>query len=222
LGLAVLATLIGVAAGTLLGLIAAYRASWWDPLIMRTADVLLVFPAIVFALLILSVAGTNPYLVVFAVGLAHTPQVARVIRGAALDVTQRDFVKAAQIQGMPPRNVMLQEVLPNLVAPVMVELGLRLTYSIIFITGLSFIGLGEPPPAPDWGSMINENRIGLAINPWATFVPIIMIAIFAIGTNLFTDAIARVASGIEGRGERADESFMMSPAPIDTTPLTER
>jgi len=93
--------------------------------------------------------------------------------------------------------VMSGEILPNLITPLMVEAGLRLTYSIVIITGLSFIGFGLQPPAPNWGYMINENRIILTSNPWAVVAPAILIAILTVGLNTFTDAIARVALGIE-------------------------
>ena len=91
---------------------------------------------------------------------------ARVIRSATLEISERDFVKAVELWGIRRPTVMRSEVLPNLICPLMVELGLRLTYSIVIIAGLSFLGFGQPPPAPNWGLMINENRLGLAANPW--------------------------------------------------------
>jgi peptide/nickel transport system permease protein len=92
---------------------------------------------------------------------------------------------------------MRTELLPNLISPLMVELGLRLTYSIVLISGLSFLGFGQAPPAPNWGYMIQENRLGLGINPWAVVAPATLIAILTIGTNTFTDAVARVVIGVE-------------------------
>ncbi len=97
---------------------------------------------------------------------------------------------------------MAKEILPNLVTPLMVETGLRMTYSIVIIAGLSFIGFGIQPPAPDWGLMINENRIGLSENPWAVVAPAALIALLTIGLNTFTDAVARVALGVD-RAEQA-------------------
>jgi peptide/nickel transport system permease protein len=166
---------------------------------MRTVDVVLAFPQIVFALLLVSIIGPKVWLIVIAVGLGHLPQVARVIRAATLDLTERDFVKAIELEGVSPFKVMSGEILPNLVTPLMVEAGLRLTYSIVIITGLSFLGFGQAPPAPNWGYMIAENRYGLVTNPWATLAPAAMISILTIGTNTFSDAIARVSIGIEGR-----------------------
>jgi peptide/nickel transport system permease protein len=96
---------------------------------------------------------------------------------------------------------MLREILPSLITPLTVETGLRLTYSIIIVAGLSFLGFGQPPPAPNWGLMINENRIGLQLNPWGVVVPAALIAVLTIGTNTFSDAVARVALGVERRAE---------------------
>jgi peptide/nickel transport system permease protein len=201
--MAVAATAIGVAVGAMAGMSAAYLRGQADGIIMRTVDVILSFPQLVFALLLLALLGPKLWLIVLAVGISHAPQVARVVRSATLDISERDYVKVAELQGMPPRKIMTKEILPNLVAPLMVESGLRLTYSIVIIAGLAFLGFGQAPPASNWGTMINENRIGLALNPWAVIVPAALIALLTIGTNTFTDAIARVAIGVERRPEEA-------------------
>jgi peptide/nickel transport system permease protein len=201
--MAAAATALGVLAGALVGVSAAYLRGRSDGVIMRTVDVILSFPQIVFALLLLSILGPKLWLIVVAVGLSHAPQVARVLRSATLDISERDFVKAAEAQGMRPFAVMRKEILPNLISPITVESGLRLTYSIIIIAGLAFLGFGQPPPAPNWGYMINENQIGLALNPWAVIVPAALIALLTVGTNIFTDAIARVAIGVERKPEEA-------------------
>jgi peptide/nickel transport system permease protein len=201
--MAVCATVIGVAGGALAGISAAYLRGVSDGFIMRTADVILSFPQVVFALLLLSLLGPKLWLITLTVGVSHAPQVARVLRSATLDVSERDFVKAAELQGMRPRQVMVREILPNLISPLMVEAGLRLTYSITIFAGLAFLGFGQPPPAPNWGTMIYENRIGLSQNPWAVIVPAALIALLTIGINSFTDAFARVAIGADRRPEEA-------------------
>ncbi len=127
---------------------------------------------------------------------------ARVIRSAALEITERDYVKSVELQGVRPAKVMRSEIVPNLVSPLMVESGLRFTYSIVMMAGLAFLGFGLAPPAPNWGYMIQENRIGLALNVWAVAVPAITIALLTIGINTFTDAVARVAIGVESRPEK--------------------
>jgi peptide/nickel transport system permease protein len=202
--MAACATALGIAGGAMAGVSAAYLRGRCDEIIMRVVDVILSFPQLVFALLLLSVLGPKLWLIVIAVGVSHAPQVARVLRSAALDISERDFVKAAELQGMRPARVMVKEILPNLVSPLMVEAGLRLTYSIIIMAGLAFLGFGQPAPAANWGTMINENRVGLSLNPWAVIAPAALIALLTIGTNTFTDAVARVAIGIDRRpGEAA-------------------
>lgn len=197
LGMAAAATALGVAVGSAAGIAAAYLRGRWDNLIMRTVDVVLAFPQLVFALLLVSILGPSVWLTVLAVGFSHAPQVARVMRSAALDVSERDFVKSVELLGVKRRKIMAKEILPNLISPLMVETGLRMTYSIVIIAGLSFLGFGQAPPAPTWGTMINENRIGLVLNPWAVIVPAALIALLTIGINTFTDAVARVAIGID-------------------------
>jgi peptide/nickel transport system permease protein len=204
--MAVTATAFGIIVGAAAGMSAAYlrgRSGRSDGLIMRTVDVILAFPQLVFALLLVSIIGPKLWLIVIAVGLSHAPAVARVLRSATLDISERDYVKSAELQGVRPARIMGREILPNLISPLMVETGLRLTYSIVIMAGLSFLGFGQQPPAPNWGTMINENRIGLTVNPWAVIVPAALIAVLTIGTNTFTDAIARVAIGVERKPEEA-------------------
>ncbi len=201
--MAVAATAIGIGAGAAAGIAAAYLRGAPDGIIMRTVDVILAFPQLVFALLLLSLLGPKLWLIVLAVGLSHAPAVARVIRSATLDIAERDYVKVAELQGMRPVKVMAKEILPNLISPLMVEAGLRLTYSIVIIAGLAFLGFGQPPPTANWGTMINENRIGLQLNPWAVIAPAVLIALLTIGTNTFTDAVARVTIGVDRRPEEA-------------------
>jgi peptide/nickel transport system permease protein len=201
--MAACATVIGVIAGAAAGVSAAYLRGVRDGIIMRAVDVILSFPQLVFALLLLSLLGPRLWLITLAVGVSHAPQVARVLRSATLDLSERDFVKAAELQGLRPATVMRKEILPNLVSPIMVETGLRLTYSIVIMAGLAFLGFGPPPPAANWGTMIYENEEGLALNPWAVIVPALLIALLTIGTNMFTDAFARVAIGVDRRPEEA-------------------
>jgi len=201
MAMAVAATAFGVAIGSASGIAAAYLRGRWDTIIMRTVDVILAFPQLVFALLLVSILGPTVWLTVLAVGISHAPQVARVMRSAALDVSERDFVKAVELLGVRRRKIMAKEILPNLISPLMVESGLRLTYSIVIIAGLSFLGFGQAPPAPNWGIMINENRIGLVLNPWAVIIPAALIALLTIGINTWTDAVARVAIGIDREAE---------------------
>jgi peptide/nickel transport system permease protein len=200
--LAIAATALSVMLGAALGVVAAYRRGIAENFTMRGVDVALAMPQLVFVLLMLSVIGPKWWLLIIAVGLSQAPQTARVIHAAAQNVCERDFVKAVAVWGVPPRTVLRRHVLPNLITPLMVEAGLRLSYSIILISGLSFLGLGTRPPNPDWGVMVNENRLGLSSNFWGVMAPAILLALLAVGTNTFADAIARANLG-EERGEEA-------------------
>lgn len=200
--LAFAATVVAVGSGAVIGVVAAYRRGFVENLLMRGVDMVLAIPQLVFALLLLSLVGPQWWLLILAVGLSQAPQTARVIYGAAQSVTEKDFVKAVAVWGVPTRKILARHVLPNLTTPLMVELGLRLSYSIVLIAGLSFLGFGAPPPSPDWGVMVNENRIGLASNAWGVLAPALLLALLAVGTNTFADAIARANLG-ENRGEEA-------------------
>jgi peptide/nickel transport system permease protein len=197
LALATLATVIGIVVGTALGVTAGYVRGGVDEGIMRTLDVALAFPQIILALLLVSIVGPKLWLVCLAVAAIHAPQVARVARAATLRTAELDFVKYADAFGIPRRRVMAGEIAPNIISPLMVETGLRLTYSIAIIASLSFLGFGLQPPAADWGLMVNENRIGIQQNPWPVVAPILLIAIITVGVNMFSDAVARSALGIE-------------------------
>jgi peptide/nickel transport system permease protein len=199
LTLSAIATLLGVATGGLLGIGAGYFRGTADDAIMRLLDVLLAFPQTILALLFVSVLGSSFLLIALLVGAIHTPQVARVIRAAALRVSGEDFVKFAKGLGASPLKIMTREIAPNVLGPLLVETGLRFTYSISLIAGLSFLGLAQEPPAANWGLMVNENRIGLLQNPWPVVVPITLIAILTVGINLLTDAYGRWVAGGGGR-----------------------
>lgn len=196
--LAFAATIIGVGLGMVVGVLAAYLRGWVDELLMRLCDVALAFPQIVLALLFLSMVGAEVWLLVLMVGLGHLPRVARVVRGAALGVVERDFVKATESFGVPRWRIMVGEILPNIAGTLAVEFGLRLTYSIGLVAGLSFLGLGSQPPSPDWGLMINENRIALTVQPWAVVLPVVAIAVLTVGINLLTDGLAKASGVNEG------------------------
>ena len=200
LGLSAAATAIGLLLGVSIGLIAAYSRGLLDDVLMRGMDVILAFPSIVLALVAVATVGPKLWLLVLVVGLTTMPRVARVTRGASLEVVERDYVHAAQAMGEPRRKILAGEILPNVTSPLLVEASLRLTYSIGLIAGLSFLGFGLQPPAADWGLMINENRQGLTVQPWGVVMPVIAIALLTIGTSLIGDGVARASAGIERGG----------------------
>jgi peptide/nickel transport system permease protein len=201
LWLSVAATLLGIVVGVVVGLIAAYARNWLDDVLMRGNDVLLAFPQIIFVLLAVSAIGPKLWLIVLTVGLTHAPRVARVIRGAALEVVERDFVKSAEVVGERRWRIVFAEVLPNVTSPLLVELGLRMTYSIGLVAGISFLGFGLQPPAADWGLMINENRLSITVQAWSVLLPVIAIGLLTIGTNLVTDGLSRALAGIDRQAD---------------------
>jgi peptide/nickel transport system permease protein len=194
------AATLGVVVGAAIGVLAAYTRKIADDLLMRGMDVILAFPQVVFVLLFVSLLGPKLGLIVVLVAVAWVPQVARVVRGITSDIVHREFIESAELIGLPRRQVMLKEILPNVTTPLMVEYGLRLTWSIALIAAISFLGFGIQPPNADWGLMINENRNVLTLQPWAVIVPAVCIALFAIGTNLIAEGIARAIAGVDRRG----------------------
>lgn len=189
--MAAAATLLGLTLGTAIGLAAAYYKGLTDLLLMRLIELKLAFPSIVFALLFVTMFGPGKLLLTVVVGISQAPSVARVMRGVALSVVRQDYVQWARSVGMPSWRILLSEVLPNTTSPLLVEFGLRMMWSISLLAGLSFLGYGIQPPAADWGLMVNENRNALAIQPYAVLTPILLIALFSIGCNIFAEGITR-------------------------------
>jgi peptide/nickel transport system permease protein len=198
--ISVLATLFGMVVGVLIGVVAAYAGGWWDEVIMRLNDVLLAFPQILLALVVLT-ALQNPaaWVIVVLVGASHAPRVARVSRGVALGIVSRDFVVAAEALGEKRSRVIVAEVLPNMIGPLLAEAGLRLTYSIGIVAALGFLGFAADPGSANWGQMMNENRLGLATQSWSVLAPVLIIAIFTIATNLMADGLAQLSQKGDSR-----------------------
>lgn len=193
---AALATLLGMLLGVTIGMVAAYSGRRVDGLIMRGNDMLLALPQLVFALLAITVLGPLGWVLVTVIGITHAPRIARVTRSATSSVITEDYIRASEMYAVPKWRILLTEVLPNITGPLMVELGLRMTYSIGFVASLSFLGLGMQPPTADWGLMINENRIALSVQPWGVILPVVAIAILTVGTNLLTDSLARASADL--------------------------
>ena len=202
LGLAIAATAIGLVLGVTIGLVAAYSRSFLDDVLMRAMDVILAFPSIVLALVAVATVGPKLWLIVLAVGVTTMPRVARVTRGASVEIVERDFIRAAEAIGVKHRRILFGEILPNITSPLMVEASLRLTYAIGLIAGLSFLRFGVQQPNADWGLMINENRVALSTQPWGVLLPVFAIALLTIGTSLIGDGLSRASAGIDrGGGE---------------------
>ena len=191
IGLAAAATLLAYFAGLAIGLAAGYSRSRLDPLLMRTVDVMLAFPPLLFLLVLITGAGSGVGILVAGVAAIQAPGISRIVRTATLEVSVRGYVEAAVARGERAPAVIVREVLPNILAPVLVDAGLRFTYSILIIASVNYLGLGLQPPASDWALMISENREYISLNAWAVLAPAAMIALLTIGINLTGDAVAR-------------------------------
>jgi len=200
--MAVIATALGLVAGAAIGLVAAYSRNALDDTLMRGMDVIMALPQIMLALVAVAIVGPHAWVIVAAIALTTAPRIARVARGAAQPIVERDFIAASEAMGVPRWRILFAELLPNTLGPLMVEASLRLTYSIGIIAALAFLGLSPNPNGANWGTMIQQNEIVLTVQPWGAAAPIIAIALLTMGTGLIGDGIARTAAGIDRtRGE---------------------
>jgi len=196
LWMSVAAAAIALLVGSTLGLLAGFSRRRLDQLITWLADVSLAFPDLILVLLIVSMLGRAPWLIVLTVAIAFTPGVIRLARGSAVAVAGQEFVEAAQMMGYSRWRILFREILPNILTPLLVHFGNMLTWGVGMLSGLSFLGYGVAPPTADWGLMINENQAGLLVQPWAVLAPAVLIGIFAYGTNILAEGIGRSSSRI--------------------------
>ncbi len=180
---------LAASAGTVLGLAAAWFGRGWDGLIMRVMDVLLAFPAILLALLIIAVVGPGTWTSVMAIAIVYTPIFTRVVRGPALSLKTRDFVDAARTFGSSRRYILTRHLMLNLVAPLTVQVTLALAWGLLTEAGLSFLGLGTQPPASSLGLMLSDSRNLMETAPWLLVFPGLAIMIGILGFNLLGDAL---------------------------------
>ena len=187
--LAVAATLIGSLSGAVIGTASAYLGGRWDEAIMRTLDAVMAIPGLLLALLLVSTIGKGSSNAMLAIGIAFAPGLARVTRSVALAARRQDYVAAAIARGEHGSWIILREMLPNVVAPVVIEATIRVAFAVMLLATLSFLGLGAQPPASDWGLMVSEARQFLHQAPWMLIAPGAAIAITAIGFNLLGDGL---------------------------------
>lgn len=193
---AVIATLLGVGIAIVLGMIMGASSSRLSGFALKVNDTLLALPAIVLSLLVLTRIGPSVVALILVVAVFQIPQSARVIRAATLGVVKEDFIQSAEALGVPRWRILYREVLPNITAPVFVELGIRLAISTVTLASLGYLGFTGA--TTDWGRMVYENQGGLTIQPWAVLAPAIAVGVFLIGMNLVTDGLAR-AAGTRGK-----------------------
>ena len=197
---AFLATALAYLVGIALGMLAGLRGSAIDLTTVALMDVALAFPPVILVLMIVAGAGSGVLVATVAISLVHIPRIVRIVRAVTREVATREYVEAAIAGGERTSYVLRHEILPNIWTPVMADCGQRITGSIILYASLSFLGLGQSPPAADWGLLISENRIGLLTQPWAVVAPVVGIALLTIGVNLVADGVARAAGrSIEAR-----------------------
>lgn len=189
IGTAVGAVLLATLAGGVAGLVAAYAGGWADRVIMRFMDILLAFPIILLAIAVLAVLGPGSVNTGLAIGIVYTPIFARLTRGPALTVLSWDYVAAARALGAGPSRIMLRHVLPNIAAPLMVQITLSLSTAILVEASLSFLGLGTQPPTPSLGLMLSDSRDYMLISPWTSVFSGLAILLASFGFNLFGDGL---------------------------------
>jgi ABC-type dipeptide/oligopeptide/nickel transport system permease subunit len=175
--------------GLLLGLLAGYYGGWVDVVVGRVADVMLAFPGILLALLIVAWLGPGLGHVMLATGLTGVPRYVRLVRGRVLQLRGAWFVQAAQVVGCSDRRILLRHILPNLLPSVVVLATLDVGWAILNSATLSFLGLGAQPPTPEWGAMINEGRGFLRQMPWVSLAPGVMVAVSVLATNMLGDGL---------------------------------
>jgi len=191
----VTATLAAYVVGSILGLVAGYLSGWWDQVISFVANILLSFPVMVLFILILNYLGASGFNIVIAVTFASAPAIMRIVRGLTLDTKTRDYIFAAQTRGEHPLRIMIVELLPNARGPIIVDACLRLGYTTVAITTLTFLGLGLQPPDPDWGLMIKEAaKVAMLWKfSYMLLIPALSVSSLILGFNLMADGLREMS-----------------------------
>jgi peptide/nickel transport system permease protein len=185
------ATLLSLLVGGAVGLVAGFVGGLWDEALMRITDLLLSFPALLLALLIISTLGSDLIYLVLTTVVVFAPGIARVVRSETLNLVTREFIEAARVVGVPAHRILLHHLLPNLSNLLVVEGSIYFSYTIMISAGLGFLGLGVQPPSPDWGLQINDGRNLILTAWWVTAFPSLAIASLVLGVNLLADGLTR-------------------------------
>ena len=190
--LAPVSVLLGILVAAPLGLMSGYIGGRLDTLIMRGVDILLSFPTLLIYILIITSFGPSVIVVIISISLGSIPPITRIIRSLVLDVRTKDYVSAARLRGERRSYILVREILPNVSGPIIVDTTIRIGYAIMAIGALGFLGLGIPPPTPDWGGMINDGRQWIFAMPWAVLGPAVALSSVVIGLNLLADGIREI------------------------------
>jgi peptide/nickel transport system permease protein len=197
LGIAFLTTVLAFLLGGLSGLVAAIKGGWVDQGLSRVVDILMAIPQLIFALLILSVVGTTATSLVLVIALLDATRVFRLSRAVAMNVVVQDFVEAARLRGEGLWWLVTREVLPNAAAPLIAEFGLRFCFVFLFISALSFLGLGIQPPTADWGSMVRDNAVLITFGDISPLLPALAVALITVSVNFVVDWMLHKSSGLK-------------------------
>lgn len=216
LWLAISSTTLAFLAGTMIGLVAGYSRNLLDPLLMRSVDVILVFPPLLFFLIAATAVGTSKAVLIIGVAIVLAPGIARIVYSATREVSVRGYVEAAVARGESTPAILRREILPNIAPSLIANIGLSLTFAILLTAAVNFLNLGLQPPAANWALMISENRPVLSLNVWSTVAPAALIAALTIGVNMVGDAISHSLGRSAVEAEAIGTS---SPEPIHTAEL---
>ena len=197
IAIAFVITGISFVIGVVFGFLAATVKGWMDQFLSRCVDILMAFPTLIFALMVLSVVGTSIPAMVVVIALLDSTRVFRLSRAVAMDIEVMEFVEAARLRGEGLWWLMRHEILPNAMPPLVAEFGLRFCFVFLFIAALSFLGLGIQPPTADWGSMVRENAGAITFGIYTPLWPAAAIAFLTVGVNLIVDWFLHIASGLE-------------------------
>ncbi len=192
------ATAISFITGAFLGLSAAVIGGWLDQLLSRFVDVVMAIPTLIFALVVLSVMPVTMPVLIVVMGLLDSTRVYRLSRSVAVDIEVMDYVEAARLRGEGRFWIMFREILPNALSPLVAEMGLRFIFAVLFVSTLSFLGLGVQPPDADWGGIVKENKDGIVYGIGAALWPAIAIAALAISVNLVADWVLNRTTSLKG------------------------
>ncbi len=197
----ILADGIAMALGIVLGTVAGYFGGWVEATAMRTVDVMLAFPYLLLAMIVVAILGPSLTNAMIAIGIVYTPQFARLVRGAVLAIREQEFVEAARALGAGPIRVLGRHVLPNILSPIIVVATLTVGFAIVETAGLSFLGLGASPPTPEWGSMLATGRSYMLTAPWIATFPGLAILVTVVAFNLMGDGLRDLLDPrLRGRG----------------------
>ena len=200
--IALSATLLAMVIGCTLGFVAAISGGWIDTLLARAVDAVMAIPTLIFALVVLAVLPQQLWILILVMAVLDSTRVYRIGRAVALDVAVMEFVEAARLRGEGTGWIIFREILPNTLSPLLAEFGLRFAFSILFLSTLSFLGLGIQPPAADWGGMVKDNKDGIIFGINAALIPGGAIAALAICVNLVVDWLMKRTSSLKGgRGD---------------------